>query len=270
MLSDDKPDTLAQAYGEIASVVHSFWEGIPGALDRFRKYYGGLNEVLTKEEPYKGKNKELKGYISKVVIDWAKLAAEAQSFDRTEDGRIAIRNKYVWLGRVHDLLYPQEPINAADTGHVEDWLFSTSLMPIHPLRLLPDCGILQGFLIDVEGDLKAWSANNTSEATNTEQGDGARERPPKDRFSFASGQVLYDGKDLHLPSGFPIEVLEKLWTKFNETVEHQDLHDESKGSEASSDLRTAIVTIRKALEKRSVPCKVVAKRGYGYALQSTE
>ncbi|HUU90972.1 MAG TPA: hypothetical protein VM238_07160 [Phycisphaerae bacterium] len=87
-------------------------------------------------------------------------------------------------------------------------------------------------------------------------------------FSFLRGQVLYNGKDLDLPTGLPVEVLKKLHEHAGEVVAHQDLHDESTPCEASEQLRSAVKKIRAAFQEHKVPYEVVNKRGEGYVLRA--
>ncbi len=89
----------------------------------------------------------------------------------------------------------------------------------------------------------------------------------KDRFQFADGQVFFDGKDLELPTGLPIEVLNKLHNSFGQTVIHSELHNQSTISEASDELRSSVAAIRKAFKDHSVPVKIANKRAEGYVLQ---
>jgi hypothetical protein len=90
---------------------------------------------------------------------------------------------------------------------------------------------------------------------------------PKKRFDFKPGQALFDGKDLGLPSGSPVTVLEKLVQSWGETVQHRALHDQSTQSEASPELREAVRVIRKAFRHHRIRCKLVSKRGEGYLIQ---
>ncbi len=92
--------------------------------------------------------------------------------------------------------------------------------------------------------------------------------PVRERFSFAPGQALFDEEDLSLPSGLPVEVLQKLVDSFGRTVRHQQLHEISKESEASEELRGAVSTIRKRMKDKRIPCQIKSKRSEGYSIQS--
>jgi hypothetical protein len=86
------------------------------------------------------------------------------------------------------------------------------------------------------------------------------------RFDFAAGQVLFDGRDLGLPTGLPVEVMRKLFDSFGQTVSHQALDLQSSESEASEELRHGIRAIRKSLRAHKVPCQIQSKRADGYVL----
>ena len=87
-------------------------------------------------------------------------------------------------------------------------------------------------------------------------------------FTFNPGQALFDGKDLGLPAGLPVEVLQELHAKLGESIPHRELHRLSTTSEASGELRHAITEIRRALESVKAPFRVENKRGYAYHLAS--
>ena len=86
-------------------------------------------------------------------------------------------------------------------------------------------------------------------------------------FVFGRGQVLYNGNDLDLPAGLPIEVLKALHENLGRVVAHKELEDESRSSEASEQLRSAVKAIRNTFEKAKVPYEVRNKRGEGYLLR---
>ncbi len=89
----------------------------------------------------------------------------------------------------------------------------------------------------------------------------------EDHFSFLDGQVLFDEKDLGLPSGLSIEVLKLLHGSFSKVVSHEDLHSQSNCSEASTELRQAVHVIRKSLRNNNIGVEVKSKRSAGYVLQ---
>lgn len=95
----------------------------------------------------------------------------------------------------------------------------------------------------------------------------ARQKPARDRFSFAPGQVMFDGKDLRLPAGLCVDVVKALLKDFGRAVMHKYPHDESRPSEASPELRTAVATINDKLRAAKAPCRVLNKRGSGYLLE---
>lgn len=86
-------------------------------------------------------------------------------------------------------------------------------------------------------------------------------------FEFNAGQALYGGVDLKLPSGLPVDVLPILFKNMPRTVPYKTLDLESGPHNGSDQLRSAVVSIRKALKKRCVPYRVDNKRGEGYCLQ---
>jgi hypothetical protein len=90
--------------------------------------------------------------------------------------------------------------------------------------------------------------------------------PVKDRFTFSPGQVCFDNKDLHLPTGLAIDVLRKLVESFGKTVGYRDLDDNSEAKNASEQLRDAKRKIKKALKANKTPCKIETKKGEGYII----
>jgi hypothetical protein len=95
----------------------------------------------------------------------------------------------------------------------------------------------------------------------------AIETPQKD-FTFEPGQALFEHRDLGLPSGLPVDVLERLADACPKAVKHNDLdNSEEHGNEAGEKLRGAISSIRQALRRQKIPYTIMTKRGEGYALQ---
>jgi hypothetical protein len=89
----------------------------------------------------------------------------------------------------------------------------------------------------------------------------------KKRFTFNEAQAFFDGKDLGLPSGEAVSILNRLLELFGEVVKHNKLDENSNPSNASDTLKSHIATIRKALKHKRVPFKIESKRGVGYVLQ---
>ena len=92
----------------------------------------------------------------------------------------------------------------------------------------------------------------------------------KNLFKINEAQVLFDGKDLGLPSNAPVLILEKLVSSFGEVVKHKKLEQNSTPSSASEALKGLIAVIRKAFTRHNVPCQITAKRGIGYVLQQIQ
>jgi len=120
---------------------------------------------------------------------------------------------------------------------------------------------------DLEAKEKAASKRPTLKATilGKEARSGGRE--PRQHFTFGTGQAFYKDRDLELPAGLPVTVLQRLVKSFDRTVPHQKLHDQSHESEASEELREAIRKIRQAFKRYRVPHKVQSKRTAGYLIQ---
>lgn len=88
----------------------------------------------------------------------------------------------------------------------------------------------------------------------------------KNRFTFNPGQVLFDQEDLGLPSGEPIEMLQKLVERFGVVVPYVDF-DRHYTSGTPGTVHKSKREIVKVLEKNKVPCKVISKTGAGYLIQ---
>lgn len=91
----------------------------------------------------------------------------------------------------------------------------------------------------------------------------------KDRFVFKPGQILFDGKDLELPSGEPINVLKRLVDSFGEVVAYGEL-DPHYSSATPGSLPKSVSTIRAALREHQVPCEVKSRRAEGYLLREIQ
>ena len=92
----------------------------------------------------------------------------------------------------------------------------------------------------------------------------------KNKFSFGSGQAFFNGKDLGLPTGETIEILQKLVRSMGKVVEHKVLESMSTDSNASDILKGRILTINKALKHHNIRYKIESRRGVGYVLQQTK
>ncbi len=95
------------------------------------------------------------------------------------------------------------------------------------------------------------------------------DKEPKDRFVFKPGQILFDGKDLELPSGEPINVLKTLVGSFGEVVAYRRF-DQNYSSARPGSLPKSVSTIRAALREHQVPCEVKSKRTEGYFLRKIQ
>ncbi|MHC4573356.1 MAG: hypothetical protein ACYS76_04380 [Planctomycetota bacterium] len=91
----------------------------------------------------------------------------------------------------------------------------------------------------------------------------------KERFSFAPGQVFYNGQDLQLPAGDVCDAMKKLVDKLELVVPYKDL-DATSVNQASDRLRGIIKKINDQLKAHEVRCSVVAKRTEGYSLIVTK
>ena len=101
---------------------------------------------------------------------------------------------------------------------------------------------------------------NTVKADLTSKGEGANE------FLFESGRVLYQGKDLKLPTGLTIDVFKKLFENIGKALAYQKLDEYGPKSEASGQLKTAISRIRASLKRIKAPYRIITKRGESYLL----
>jgi hypothetical protein len=89
----------------------------------------------------------------------------------------------------------------------------------------------------------------------------------KDKFSFPLGQVLYEGKDLKIPTGEALDVLKKLVDKFDSVVPYQDLEPSSVNS-ATDVLRGIVQKINQQFILHEIPCFISSKRTFGYILSA--
>jgi len=106
-------------------------------------------------------------------------------------------------------------------------------------------------------------------ATGRRDDEGAkkqRERGLKDRFTFNRGQVMFDGRDLGLPTGLVIEVLKILCNRFGQTVPYGELDGGLSKNAAEEPLRGAVRKLRAALQAERIPCQIETKMREGYCL----
>lgn len=133
-------------------------------------------------------------------------------------------------------------------------------------------------ILDEAGGV-ADAAQEAAEAGSADEGGGPATAPAaadgeglvasvKDRFTFAPGQAMFDGKDLGLPAGLAVDVLKKLVESFGVAVPYKELNRQSTANEADEVLRAAKSQISAALKKHKAPCEVAAKKGSGYVLQA--
>ena len=87
------------------------------------------------------------------------------------------------------------------------------------------------------------------------------------RFEIGHGQILFDGRDLELPTGRCVTVLTALIHFLGRVVPHAQLDSQSMPYEASVEVREAIMKIRSALKTSRVPCRIDNRRGEGYMLR---
>ena len=110
----------------------------------------------------------------------------------------------------------------------------------------------------------------TAEQQATEKGSekSTKAKKPQKRFTFPVGEARWNGKDLGLPTGPTIDILQQLVKSFGAVVGHMRLLDDdiTKASQAGESLRKAIFKINEALKHHKVPHKITSKRGVGYKL----
>jgi hypothetical protein len=90
----------------------------------------------------------------------------------------------------------------------------------------------------------------------------------RDRFEFGRGQVLFDGKDLELPSGDPLTMLEKLVNDFGRVVPYTDF-DEHYSSATPGTVHKSKHMVAHSLATHAVPCKIKSKQGEGYFISES-
>jgi len=110
--------------------------------------------------------------------------------------------------------------------------------------------------------------NSTKPKVRTVQAeiDSKQKRNIKERFTINSGQALFDGKDLHIPTGLACDVLKKLVIQFGVVVKYKELDDNSLDKEASEQLRKVKSVIVKSFEVNKVPCAIESKTRHGYVI----
>jgi len=88
----------------------------------------------------------------------------------------------------------------------------------------------------------------------------------KDRFTFGPGQVLFDGKDLELPSDAPVAMLKNLVDNFGRVVPYTDF-DPHYTSATPGTVHKCKREIVKSFAKHKVPCEITFKTGVGYFIR---
>ena len=90
----------------------------------------------------------------------------------------------------------------------------------------------------------------------------------KKRFTFNPGQVLFDGRDLDLPSGELIEICKKLVENFGCTVPYKTLNPYY-SSAIPGTLPKSVTKIRQSFksQRHIVPCQIESKTNEGYLIQ---
>jgi len=86
------------------------------------------------------------------------------------------------------------------------------------------------------------------------------------RFAVYPGQILFDDRDIDLPTGLCVDVMAALVRHFGRVVPYAELHRQSLDVEACVELRGAIMKIRRALQRSGAPCRIETKRRGGYVL----
>lgn len=120
-------------------------------------------------------------------------------------------------------------------------------------------------------DLRRWAKKLEEKAAAlSAEGSAKKEKSKtaKDRFEIGPGQVLFDGKDLNLPSGEPVEVCKKLIENFGRVVVYKTLN-EYYSSATPGTLPRTITKIRQSFKTNKVPCQVQNKTNEGYFIQAT-
>ncbi len=95
------------------------------------------------------------------------------------------------------------------------------------------------------------------------------DKPLPERFTFAPGQAMFDGRDLGMGTGAALDVLRELVENFGKVVAFKQLDENSSKYEASEKLRTAIGRIRKKLKTQTIPAKIDNRMREGYIILLT-
>gem|GEM_PF-5521292 len=127
---------------------------------------------------------------------------------------------------------------------------------------LTDCRVLPRYTDEPDSE-------NPHETLFDPKEDGGSGDSLKDRFVFNAGQVLFDKKDLGLPSGEPVTILKKLVGSLGDVVPYAEL-DPHYSSAVPGTLPKAVVKIRKSLRAHDIPCEIKAKRGEGYLIREAQ
>lgn len=88
----------------------------------------------------------------------------------------------------------------------------------------------------------------------------------KERFTFRSGQVLFDSSDLNVGTGTTLKIMKALVKNFGYVVPHKKLDKNSLEKEASEKIRAAIVRLRKTIKSKKIPVVIEKRKNEGYLM----
>ena len=95
------------------------------------------------------------------------------------------------------------------------------------------------------------------------------DKPLPERFTFAPGQAMFDGRDLGMGTGVQLSVLKKLVGDFGKVVPFKQLDRRSLECAGSEKIRTAITRIRRVFKKEKIPAKIGSRMREGYIILPT-
>ena len=91
-------------------------------------------------------------------------------------------------------------------------------------------------------------------------------KPIAERFTFRSGQVLFDDRDLDVGTGAVLDIAQALVENFGHVVPFRELDENSLENEASEKIRTAIGRLREAIESARIPVVIENRKAEGYVM----
>jgi len=97
----------------------------------------------------------------------------------------------------------------------------------------------------------------------------APEEEPKtigERFSFLSGQALFDGQSLPVGTGAKLDMLQQLAENFGKVVAFKALDDNSNPTEGSEKIRAAKSRLSSILTAQGLPVVIENRLGIGYIM----